>query len=209
VKQPETITPASPIGRPISAPPDHHHRRTGHGLTRPHVAAKPRAQRTTGSDLKGVVAHRAFSAGPSTIFAMIGNALIYVYKCANVDDEYDDHHGAGEKEDDEPSLGWTNEGRFGSNNHDDCEVGGSIAAEDQTNWAGSGKSDVGGDPAKTRTMRERFNKSAYGMNPVPPKDGMHVDAEQGFGGRRRLHNLSDGQKEIVKSRLDRDAVTLT
>jgi hypothetical protein len=34
---------------------------------------------------------------------------------------------------------------------------------------------------------------------------MHVDTEQGYGRRKRLRNLSDRQKEIVKPRLDRDA----
>jgi hypothetical protein len=69
--------------------------------------------------------------------------------------EPDDNEGGdGAKEDDEPSLGWTLNGQMGhSNDGDDREIGGSLAAEDQTNWIGSGGHDTGMAPASMKGNR--------------------------------------------------------
>jgi hypothetical protein len=131
----------------------------------------------------------------------------------DLEDEHDgaepdnDEGGDGAREDDEPSLGWTLNGQMGrGDDGDDREIGGSIAAEDQTNWIGSGGHDTGMGPAAMNAMRERY---VHSESDKANADGRHVDTEQGFGGFKRLRNLSDRQKEIVEPRLDRDAVHLT
>src|SRR5665647_1367836 len=87
--------------------------------------------------------------------------------------EPDDNEGGdGAKEDDEPSLGWTLNGQMGqSNDGDDREIGGSIAAEDQTNWVGSGGHDTGMAPAAMKAMRERYKR--FDRN-VTNADGKHI-----------------------------------
>jgi hypothetical protein len=119
----------------------------------------------------------------------------------------DDEGGDGALEDDEPSLGWTLNGQMGhSNDGDDREIGGSVGAEDQTHWVGSGGHDTGMAPAAMKAIRDRFDPFD---RHVTNADGKHIDTEGGYGGFKRLRNLSDRQKEIVEPRLDRDAVHLT
>ena len=120
----------------------------------------------------------------------------------------DDEGGDGAKENDEPSLGWTLNGQGGSTSPegDECEVGGSVGAEDQTHWVGSGGHDTGMGRAAMKAIRDRFDP--FGRC-VTNADGKHIDTEGGFGGFKRLRNLSDRQKKIVTPRLDRDAVHLT
>jgi hypothetical protein len=123
--------------------------------------------------------------------------------------EPDDNEGGdGAKEDDEPSLGWTLNGQGGgtSPEGDECETGGSVGAADQTNWVGSGGHDTGMAPAAMKAIRGRYKR--FDQH-VTNADGKHVDTEGGFGGFKRLRNLSDRQKKIVAPRLDRDAVHLT
>jgi len=78
----------------------------------------------------------------------------------------------------------------------------------QGTWGSNGIEAEQGSAAAVDVSRA---KARYGQSDrhYDNHDGMHVDAEQGFGVRKRLRNLSDCQKEIVKPRLDRDAVTLT
>jgi hypothetical protein len=119
----------------------------------------------------------------------------------------DDEGGDGAKEDCEPSLGWTLNGQMGhSNDGDDREIGGSVAAEDQTNWVGAGGHDTGMAPAAMKAIRDRFDPFD---RHVTNTDGKHIDTEGGYGGFKQLRNLSDRQKKIVTPRLDRDAVHLT
>ena len=123
--------------------------------------------------------------------------------------EPDDNEGGdGAKEDDEPSLGWTLNGQGGgtSPEGDECEIGGSVGAEDQSHWVGSGGHDTGMAPAAMKAIRGRYKRFDRNVTNV---DGKHVDSEQGFGNFKRLKNLSDRQKKIVTPRLDRDAVSLS
>jgi hypothetical protein len=60
--------------------------------------------------------------------------------------------------------------------------------------------------AAKKAARGRYKR--FGRNGTN-SDGRHVAAEQGFANSKRLLNLSDRQKEIVKPRLDRDAVSLS
>jgi hypothetical protein len=123
--------------------------------------------------------------------------------------EPDDNEGGdGAKEDDEPSLGWTLDGQGGATSPegDECEIGGSVGAEDQTNWIGSGGHDTGTAPAAMKAIRDRFDPFD---RHVTNADGKHIDTEGGYGGFKRLRNLSERQKKIVKPRLDNDAVHLT
>ena len=119
----------------------------------------------------------------------------------------DDEGGDGAREDDEPSLGWTLDGQGGgtSAEGDDCEVGGSVGAEDQTNWVGSGGHDTGMAAAAMKAIRDRFDPFD---RHVTNRDGKHVDSEQGFAGRKRLRNLSDQQKDLVAPKIDREKVGL-
>jgi hypothetical protein len=120
----------------------------------------------------------------------------------------DDEGGDGAREDDEPSLGWTLNGQGGATSPegDECEIGGSVGAEDQTNWVGSGGHDTGMGAAAMKAMRDRY---VHSESDRANTDGKHIDTEGGYGGFKRLRNLSDRQKEIVEPRLDRDAVHLT
>jgi hypothetical protein len=61
-------------------------------------------------------------------------------------------------------------------------------------------------PAAIKAIRGRFDPFD---RHVTNADGKHIDTEGGFGGFKRLKNLSDRQKKIVTPRLDRDAVHLT
>ena len=79
-------------------------------------------------------------------------------------------------------------------------------AEDQSLWVGSGGHDTGMAPAAMEAIRRRYKRFD---RHVTNADGKHIDTEGGFGGFKRLRNLSDRQKEIVEPRLDRDAVHLT
>ena len=119
----------------------------------------------------------------------------------------DDEGGDGAREDDEPNLGWTLNGQGGgtSAEGDDCEVGGSVGAEDQSHWVGSGGHDTGMAPAAMKVIRSRYKR--FDRN-ATNADGKHVDAEGGYGCFKRLRNLSERQKKIVAPRLDRDAVHL-
>ena len=101
------------------------------------------------------------------------------------DDLEDEHDGAepddneggdGAREDDEPNLGWTLNGQGGgtSAEGDDCEVGGSVGAEDQTHWVGSGGHDTGMAPAAMRAIRSRYKRFD---RHVTNADGKHVDTE--------------------------------
>jgi hypothetical protein len=139
-----------------------------------------------------------------------------VGRCGELDCEGDEHDGRepddneggdGAREDDEPSLGWTLNGQGGgtSPEGDECEIGGSVAAEDQTNWTGSGGHDTGMAPAAMKAIRGRYKRFD---RHVTNADGKHIDTEGGFGGFKRLRNLSERQKKIVTPRLDRDAVQL-
>ena len=116
---------------------------------------------------------------------------------------------------DQSRWGFRGEGDIdGEDEHDGREPddneggdgGGSVASEDQTYWVGSGRHDTAMSPAEMEAMRDRY---VHSESDRINRDGMHVDTEQGFGLRKRLRNLSDRQKEIVKPRLNRDAVTLT
>ena len=120
----------------------------------------------------------------------------------------DDEGGDGAREDDEPNLGWTLNGQGGgtSAEGDDCEVGGSVGAEDQSHWVGSAGHDTGMAPAAMKAIRKRY---VHSESDRANADGKHVDTVGGYGGFKRLRNLSDRQKEIVEPRLDRDAVHLT
>jgi hypothetical protein len=123
--------------------------------------------------------------------------------------EPDDNEGGdGAKEDDEPSLGWTLDGQGGATSPegDECEIGGSVGAEDQSHWVGSGGHDTGMAPSAMKAIRGRYKRFD---RHVTNADGKHIDTEGGFGGFKRLRNLSDRQKKIVAPRLDRDAVHLT
>src|SRR5665647_542311 len=94
--------------------------------------------------------------------------------------EPDDNEGGdGAKEDDEPNLGWTLNGQGGgtSPEGDECEIGGSVGATDQTNWVGSGGHDTGMAPAAMRAIRDRFDPFD---RRVTNADGKHIDTEGGF-----------------------------
>ena len=60
----------------------------------------------------------------------------------------------------------------------------------------------------TEAARSRYRKGKaerYATN----KDGKHVDSERGFAaGRRRIRNLSDGQRKLIRPKVDRGAVTV-
>jgi hypothetical protein len=123
--------------------------------------------------------------------------------------EPDDNEGGdGALEDDEPNLGWTLNGQGGATSPegDECEIGGSVGAVDQSHWVGSGGHDTGMAPAAMKAMRERY---VHSESDRANADGKHIDTEGGYGGFKRLRNLSERQKKIVTPRLDRDAVHLT
>jgi hypothetical protein len=104
----------------------------------------------------------------------------------------DEHDGAEPDEDGEPLLGWTEPRERGQQ-----------ALGDNGTEAEQG-STCPGDLRKGKARYRKRDRSGR-----QNRDGMHVDAEAGFGNWRRLRNLSEKQKEIVKPRLDRDAVVLT
>jgi hypothetical protein len=93
-----------------------------------------------------------------------------------------DDGGEAEKEDNEPSLGWT------------C-----AASEGNGAWGSDNDREADGSHL-TEAARQRYKPfDRYGhSNP----DGMHVDVERGFGrGSRRLINLSDQQREALAPRI--------
>ena len=93
--------------------------------------------------------------------------------------------------DDEPLLGWTEQ-----------------IAQGQGTWGSTGIEAEQGSAAAVDVIRARARQGQSDRH-YNNRDGMHVDAEQGFGNFKRLRNLSDRQKKIVAPRLDRDAVHLT
>jgi hypothetical protein len=93
--------------------------------------------------------------------------------------------------DDEPLLGWTEQ-----------------IAQGQGTWGSTGIEAEQGSAAAVDVIRARARQGQSDRH-YNNRDGMHVDAEQGFGDFKRLRNLSDHQKKIVEPRLDRDAVHLT
>ena len=104
------------------------------------------------------------------------------------EEESEHHDGFAESE---PNLGWPEgisqgEGRWGSTSSE-AEQGSTSA----------------GDLSRAKARYQQFDR--YTVN----RDGKHVDSEQGFAGGKRLRNLSDRQKELVKPKLDPDKVSLT
>lgn len=100
------------------------------------------------------------------------------------EDEGAEHDGREPDEEGEPSLGWTVDGSTGG-----CADG--VDREADVSYL-------------TEAARARFNPEARWAK---IRDGMHVDSERGYAvtDRRRIHNLSDRQKALVRPRVDHDS----
>jgi hypothetical protein len=100
-----------------------------------------------------------------------------------------EHGGDGAIEDGEASLGWTEEeaGRGGT--------GGSFMGN---------RADFEDAPSTvTAAARARYRQfDRYSVN----NDGWHVDSEQWFGDQRRIRNLSDEQRRLVRPKIDRNGL---
>jgi hypothetical protein len=96
----------------------------------------------------------------------------------------DEHDGA-EREEDEPSLGWTVDGQT-------------------TGISGDFEQDVRPSDEMLQKKHDLYRRFPERGN----RDGMHVESERGFGRGKRLRNLSDRQHKIVAPRVDRGQVTL-
>jgi hypothetical protein len=103
----------------------------------------------------------------------------------------DEHDGREPCEDGEPSLGWTDEEAARGSTYGgslgfsaDCEESPSVVT------------------AAARARYRQFDR--YSAN----NDGWHVDSEQWFGDRRRIRNLSDQQRRLVRPKIDRSQVSL-
>jgi hypothetical protein len=81
-------------------------------------------------------------------------------------------------------------------------------AQGQGRWGGCDDRELAGQPSQETMKKARGCYSRF-RDCSPNRDGKHVDSEQGFAGRKRLRNLSDRQKELVKPKLDPDKVSLT
>jgi hypothetical protein len=99
----------------------------------------------------------------------------------------DEHDGAEPEVDTEPSLGWTVDGQIVGNPFDDFEQG--VGPSDQL-------------LQKKHDLHRRFPEHGN-------RDGMHVESERAWAGRKRLRNLSDRQKKIVAPRVDIGKVSVT
>ena len=98
----------------------------------------------------------------------------------------DEHDGAEPDVEGEPLLGWTEASAQGLGHPGDTTEG-----EESP-------------PVITEAARGRYKQfDRYVVN----KDGRHVDSEHGFG-LRRLRNLSDRQRQILRPKIDRYAVTV-
>jgi hypothetical protein len=99
----------------------------------------------------------------------------------------DEHDGAEPDEADlEPLLGWTEQ-----------------MAQGQGTWGSNGIEAEQGSTSPGDLRRGNATYGARDPHAYNNRDGMHVDAEQGFVRRKRLRNLSDRQKELVQPKLDR------
>jgi hypothetical protein len=107
----------------------------------------------------------------------------------------DEHDGAEPDADGEPSLGWTLGGSFGDTGGmgDDREIGGSIMADDQTHWVGSGRHDTGMHPAEMQAIQDRYRDGG--------ERGITVE-DRGYGGRKVIRHLTDEQQAALHSKLD-------
>jgi hypothetical protein len=95
-----------------------------------------------------------------------------------------EHGGESEREDDEPSLGWTEDRQvIGLGNCHDLEIAPSTLTE------------------KARARHRQFDR--YAVN----RDGRHVDSERMLWA-PRIRNLSDRQRAILGPKIDRDAVSI-
>jgi len=102
------------------------------------------------------------------------------------------HGGESAHEDDEPSLGWTDEESASGRT-----VSGAMGTRTDFEDAPSTLT------AAALARHKRFE--SYVVN----KDGRHVDSERGYGFRSRsLRNLSDHQRAILRPKIDRGAVSI-
>jgi hypothetical protein len=93
-------------------------------------------------------------------------------------------------EDGEPSLGWTDEEAAPGTTH-----AGSLGFRADLEDAPS---------AVTAAARARYRQfDRYSVN----DDGWHVVSEHWFGDKRRIRNLSDRQRRLVRAKIDRSQVS--
>jgi hypothetical protein len=104
------------------------------------------------------------------------------------EEENEHHDGFAESE---PSLGWP-EGM----------------AQGQGRWGETNDRELAAGPSQ-ETMKKAKGRYSRFRDYSPNRDGKHVDSEQGFAGGKRLRNLSDRQKDLVKPKLDREKIALT
>jgi hypothetical protein len=102
----------------------------------------------------------------------------------------DDSNLEGDDSDREPTLGWTVDGCVTATNYENCDR--ELAAE----------------PKVTGADRKAYNKATFGMNPVKPNDGKHVDVDGTRIGPRKVCNLSRKQEKLLTPRIDRRKVRL-